>query len=76
MFLGIGHDSQRRMFRGLIDLDDDGYIRTTDQVFTRFPGSLPAAMCRTAGTARPSPRPAPGCMAALEVEKYLEEHGH
>ena len=32
MFLGIGHDPNAKMFRGLIDLDDDGYIRTTDQV--------------------------------------------
>ena len=26
MFLGIGHDPNAKMFRGLIDLDDDGYI--------------------------------------------------
>ncbi len=28
MFLGIGHDPNAKMFRGLIDLDDDGYIVT------------------------------------------------
>ena len=38
MFLGIGHIPNAKMFRGLLDLDDDGYIRTTDQVFTRVPG--------------------------------------
>src|ERR1700744_3027025 len=32
MFLGIGHIPNAKMFSGLIDLDDDGYIRTTDQV--------------------------------------------
>src|SRR5580692_957182 len=32
MFLGIGHDPNAKMFRGQIDLDDDGYIRTTDHV--------------------------------------------
>ena len=38
MFLGIGHVPNAKMFRGLLDLDEDGYIRTTDQVFTRVPG--------------------------------------
>src|ERR1700723_3842767 len=38
MFLGIGHLPNAKMFHGLLDLDDDGYIRTTDQVFTRVPG--------------------------------------
>src|SRR6202453_2339789 len=38
MFLGIGHDPNAKMFRGIIDLDDDGYIRTMDQVFTKVPG--------------------------------------
>ena len=69
------------MFAGQIDLDGEGYIRTQNNVFTThtaltFPASMPAAMCRTGAIARPSPPPGTGCMAALEVEKYLEEHGH
>ena len=60
MFLGIGHDPNARMFRGLIDLDDDGYIRTTDQVFIpACPVCSPVAMCRIAGTGRRLPLPAP-----------------
>ena len=42
----------RGCFKGLIDLDADGYIKTTDQVFTRCLESSPAATCRTGGTAR------------------------
>src|SRR5450432_544415 len=38
MFLGIGHIPNAGMFKGLIDLDVDGYIKTTDQVHTKVPG--------------------------------------
>jgi thioredoxin reductase (NADPH) len=81
MFLGIGHDPNARAFAGLMDLDDDGYIRTKNNVFTTKDGEIiPGVFAcgdiqdrryRQAITAAGS-----GCMAALEVEKYLEEHGH
>jgi len=80
MFLGIGHEPNARAFTGLLDLDDDGYIKTTNNVFTTLNGQIiPGVFAcgdiqdrryRQAITAAGS-----GCMAALEVEKYLEEHG-
>jgi thioredoxin reductase (NADPH) len=81
MFLGIGHEPNAKMFTGQIDLDDEGYIKTTNNVFTTRNGAIVPAVfaCgdvqdrryRQAITAAGS-----GCMAALETEKYLEEHGH
>ena len=76
MFLGIGHDPNAGMFRGLIDLDDDGYIRTTDQVFTRVPGVFACGDVQDRRYRQAITAAGTGCMAALEVEKYLEEHGH
>ena len=58
MFLGIGHIPNAKMFHGLLDLDDDGYIRTTNQVFTRVPGVFACGDVQEPGTAKPSPRPA------------------
>jgi thioredoxin reductase (NADPH) len=81
LFLGIGHEPNAKMFAGQIDLDDEGYIKTANNVFTTRSGEVVPGVyaCgdvqdrryRQAITAAGS-----GCMAALETEKYLEEHGH
>jgi thioredoxin reductase (NADPH) len=81
MFLGIGHEPNAKMFAGQIDLDHEGYIKTTNNVFTTHKGEVVQGVfaCgdvqdrryRQAITAAGS-----GCMAALEVERFLEEHGH
>jgi thioredoxin reductase (NADPH) len=81
LFLGIGHEPNAKMFAGQMDLDEDGYIKTTGNVLTTHNGhEIPCVYAcgdvqdrryRQAITAAGS-----GCMAALEAEKYLEEHGH
>jgi thioredoxin reductase (NADPH) len=73
MFLGIGHIPNAKMFEGQLDTDQDGYLVTTDYVFTKVPGvyacgDVQDRRYRQAITAAGS-----GCMAALEVEKFLEE---
>jgi len=80
MFLGIGHIPNAQAFKGMIDLDEDGYILAKDDVYCTLNGEiLPGVFCagdikdrkyRQAITAAGS-----GCMAALEVEKYLEARG-
>ena len=76
MFLGIGHIPNAKVFEGQLDSDHDGYLKTTGNVFTKVPGvyacgDVQDRRYRQAITAAGS-----GCMAALEVEKYLEEHSH
>lgn len=80
MFLGIGHEPNASIFKGQIDLDDDGYVKTEHNVFTTRQGiqlhgvyacgDVQDRRYRQAITAAGS-----GCMAALEVEKFLEEYG-
>jgi thioredoxin reductase (NADPH) len=80
MFLGIGHEPNATMFKGQIDLDNDGYVRTEHNVFVTRQGiqlhgvyacgDVQDRRYRQAITAAGT-----GCMAALEVEKFLEEQG-
>jgi len=75
MFLGIGHIPNAGMFDGQLDADSEGYLQTTNNVFTRVPGvyacgDVQDRRYRQAITAAGS-----GCMAALEAEKFLEDEG-
>ena len=76
LFLGIGHIPNAKMFEGQLDLDDDGYIKTTNNVFTRVSGVYACGDVQDRRYRQAVTAAGTGCMAALEVEKYLEEHGH
>ncbi len=80
VFLGIGHEPNAKMFHGQIDLDSDGYILTQNNVFTTRNGIVVPGVYASGDVQDRRYRQAitaagTGCMAALEVEKFLEEHG-
>ncbi len=76
VFLAIGHDPATSLFRGLLDLDSDGYILVTepttatsiDGVFAA--GDVVDRTYRQAVTAAGM-----GCKAAIDAERWLEAHG-
>ncbi|HVB08346.1 MAG TPA: thioredoxin-disulfide reductase [Candidatus Acidoferrales bacterium] len=74
LFIGIGHEPNTKVFRGQLDMDEAGYLKTHDGSRTNIDGVFAAGdiqdkMYRQAVTAAGS-----GCMAAMDAEKFLEAH--
>src|SRR5579872_2946986 len=76
MFLGIGHIPNAKVFEGQLDTDQDGYLKTTSYVHTRVKGVYACGDVQDRRYRQAITAAGTGCMAALEAERFLEEHGN
>ncbi|MEK6922360.1 MAG: thioredoxin-disulfide reductase [Nanoarchaeota archaeon] len=72
VFYAIGHNPNTKIFNNLIELDEEGYIKTDKRVNTNLPGVFAAGDVQDRIYKQAITSAGAGCKAAIEAEKYIE----
>ena len=72
LFIAIGHHPNTELFRGQLDLDANGYIVLDHRTMTSVDGVFAAGDCHDHRYRQAVTAAGFGCMAAMDVERYLE----
>ncbi|MCA9381087.1 FAD-dependent oxidoreductase, partial [Candidatus Dojkabacteria bacterium] len=72
MFLSIGHVPSTQFLTDILDLDENGYVKTMGDVETNIPGIFVAGEIQDHIYKQAITTAADGCKAALKAQRWLE----
>ena len=73
LFVAIGHTPNTKIFENQINLDDEGYIILKNKTHTNIEGIFAAGDVHDRSYRQAVTAAAFGCMAAIDVDKYISE---
>lgn len=74
LFVAIGHEPNTKLFKNQINLDDEGYVVLKNKTHTNVEGIFAAGDVHDRSYRQAITAAAFGCMAAIDVDKYLTEN--